>query len=204
MEQKKYKKSALTRAKLMNVAHQMIEQDGYAALRVEEITKSAGVSKGTFFKHFRDKDALMDLIIGAALKAKLDHMGAQPAPESLEDMIARLIELVNFMSCERYVFDVIMRHSGAAAIEEIGPIAETFGQQIVVFSAWLDTDMIRKDVATHVLAEGIQAFLMQVLALKFCALHPDKDMPKQLHNYLSAWLLPQQADTEWRPHSLTI
>jgi hypothetical protein len=88
------------------------------------------------------------------------------------------------------VFDVILRRSGAAALEEIGPIATTFGRLAEILGQWLSRGAFRQDVPGEILVEGVEAFLMQTLALNFCALHRDKRMKDRLLPYLRAWLAP--------------
>ena len=184
------KRSLITRQNLITAAQDIISAKGYQDLRVEDVVQKAGVAKGTFFSHFPDKDALMDLIIGAQVEEELDRMADEPAPSSVDDLIQHLTPLLTLMTRERYVFDVILRYSGAAAREEIGAIAETFSRQISVLATWLDDGPFRKDVTPHLLAEGVQAFAIQAMALKFCALHNDEPMTRRLESYLEAWLLP--------------
>ncbi|SFK93919.1 TetR/AcrR family transcriptional regulator [Shimia haliotis] len=180
-----------TRAKLVEAAKAVIAEDGYEAMRVEEVVLRAGVAKGTFFAHFKDKDALMDLLIGAEIDRHLDQLEAQPAPETISDMAAAMMPLVAFMSCERYVFDVILRHSGAAANAEIGPIAMTFGRHTDITANWLKNKPFRKDLSAELQAEGVQAFVVQAISLVFCALHNAVDPQDRMETYLQAWLLPQ-------------
>ena len=150
----------------------------------------AGTAKGTFFAHFKDKDALMELIIGARLAQILDHMEAQTPPQTVDEFVAALMPICGFMTCERYVFDLILRYSGAAAIEEVGPIAETFGRQVDVFQSWLEPSNFRPDISAELAAEGIQAFAIQAMATKFCALHNSQAIKDRLRPYLHAWLSP--------------
>ena len=183
-----------TRARLIEAAQQVISESGYSETRVEEIVRRAGVAKGTFFAHFRDKDALMDQLIGARIDALLDGMEGRKAPDTVEALIDALTPLMQLMTCERYVFDIIIRHSGAAAKEEIGPIAMTFGRFIDVVSRWMLAENIRKDAAPEILAEGLQAFMVNAMALNFCALHNDSTVEDRLRPYLELWLFPQGKD----------
>lgn len=182
------KRTLETRARLVSAATELITQNGFAALRVEEVVLRAGVAKGTFFAHFKDKDALMELLIGERLNAQLDQIEALPAPTDVKNVVERLMPLLEFMTCERYVFDVILRHSGAAAIEHIGPIATTFDRHAGIVAKWLSIGSFRKDVPPVMLAEGVQAFSVQAMALKFCALHSDQGLKNRLLPYLRAWL----------------
>ncbi len=182
-----------TRAKLIETAQGIIAAKGYGALRVEEVVQTAGVAKGTFFAHFAGKDGLMELVIAARLNTFLDEAERWPAPQTIDDLIAHIMPLIQFMTTERYVFDVILRHSGAAAREEIGPIAQTFTRQVDVVARWLADSPFRKDISGHLLAEGVQAFLVQAMALHFCAVSNSETMEDRLLTYLDAWLNPRVA-----------
>jgi len=133
----------------------------------------------------------MDLLIGAAIQTELDTLTNRPIPENVETLVKALLPLCNLMTSERYVFDVIMRYSGAAAVTDIGPIAKTFEQQILMLAQWLEQAPFRKDISPYLMAEGVQAFLLQAMALKFCALHASGDFEERLTQYLKAWLTPK-------------
>ncbi|MFQ6546685.1 TetR/AcrR family transcriptional regulator [Aestuariibius sp. 2305UL40-4] len=184
------KRARETRARLIAAADALVAERGFEALRVEEVVLRAGVAKGTFFSHFRDKDALMDQLVGARINGILDEIEAGEAPRDVDEMVAALVSLMRFMTCERYVFDLILRYSGAAAVEEIGPIARTFGRQMDIAVGWLHEGPFRRDVPADLLAEGVQAFLVQAMALHFCMLHSDQAMRDRLAVYLRAWLMP--------------
>lgn len=184
------KRTLQTRARLLEAARQVVDEMGYPALRTEEVVKRAGTAKGTFFAHFPDKEALLDHLIGADIDTILDAMQAAPPPKSVAELVEALMPLVRYMGTERDVFDVIIRRSGAAAAQEIGPIAMTFERQIKLLNGWLDTPAFRQDVQPDLLSEGVQAFVVQAIALNFCALHNTVDLPDRLRPYLKAWLTP--------------
>lgn len=179
-----------TRAKLLAAAQEVVADVGYEALRVEQVVAKAGVAKGTFFAHFKDKDALMEQLIAPVVDSYLDELETRPAPQSVEEIVEALTPVIRFMTTERYVFDVILRHSGAAAKEEIGPISQTFIRMHMLFSDWLAAEPFRKDVPSAILAEGIQAFAIQAIALDFCAANNEMSMQARLKTYLEAWLRP--------------
>ena len=179
-----------TRARLINAAKEIIAQTGFEEMRVEEVVLRAGTAKGTFFAHFNDKDTLMELIIGERIDEFLDDLSKIAPPRSVEGMVIALKPSSDFMTSERYVFDLILRYSGAAGIQEIGPIANTFGRQIEIFKSWFESNNFRSDISPELLAEGIQAFLLQAMAANFCALHNPQSTQERLVPYLRAWLLP--------------
>jgi AcrR family transcriptional regulator len=185
------KRTLETRARLIAAANEIIAEAGFEALRVEEVVQRAGTAKGTFFVHFKDKDTLLDQIIGPRIDALLDALHAGPPPKTVGAMTAALMPLCDFMTSERCVFDVILRYSGAAGVTEIGPIAETFGRQIEIFMHWFDDGPFRGDIPAELLAEGVQAFLTQAIATQFCALHQTRPIRDRLEPYLQAWLMPR-------------
>ena len=179
-----------TRARLVDAAKAVIAETGCGAMRVEEVVRRAGVAKGTFFAHFSDKDALMDRLIGARIDAMLDDLEAHGAPDSAAGITEALLPLMRFMTCERYVFDVILLHSVDFLIKEIGPIALTFERFVSVVAVWISNGSFRQDAPPGILAEGVQSFAVNAMALHFCALHSDLSFQDRLTPYLELWLLP--------------
>jgi len=53
----------VTRARLFEAALRLFVKNGYAATSVEQITREAGVGKGTFFVHFATKDAVVTQVV---------------------------------------------------------------------------------------------------------------------------------------------
>ncbi len=179
-----------TREQLISSAREIVINVGYEALRVEEVVKGAKVAKGTFFAHFKDKDALMDILIGEKIDDVLNEMEAKPHFRTVEELVDSTMPLLCFISSERYVFDVFLRLSGALAVEEIGNIATTIYRHERILVNQLKDNPFRQDVSTDLLSEGIQSFCINAVALSFCALHSDKDIRNRLTTYLNAWLCP--------------
>ncbi|MEX0348771.1 MAG: TetR/AcrR family transcriptional regulator [Paracoccaceae bacterium] len=132
----------------------------------------------------------MEILIGERLSTLLDQAEAEVEPKTVEELITALDSIHTFMTSERYVFDLLLRYSGAAAIEEIGPIAHCFERYFRVVEVWMANADFRKDVPPDLLAEGVQAFSIQSMSLKFCALHEAQTMEDRLEIYLKAWLTP--------------
>ncbi|WP_405108325.1 TetR/AcrR family transcriptional regulator [Phaeobacter sp. BS52] len=183
-----------TRARLLEVAAAQITASGYSGLRVEDVVAEAGVAKGTLFSHFGDKDGLLAAVIGPRIMAVLDETEALPAPQTLEEVIDRLLPVVQFVAQDRVIFDLLLRYSGTTGTETDAVIAQSFCRQTSLWSGWVtelqNTGMLRQDQSAEVLAEGMQAFLNHILALSFCAAH---DAPgnfrDDLLTYLSPWLV---------------
>jgi AcrR family transcriptional regulator len=74
-----------TRLRLFTAGAELLAAQGYHATSVEQITRRAGVAKGTFFLHFPTKDALVTELVRlqvrfvARERARLVAEGAAPA-----------------------------------------------------------------------------------------------------------------------------
>ena len=61
---------------------------GFAATRLDDVAKRAGVAKGTIYLHFKDKEALFEELIRTAIVPLVLRLGAPPAVGgSVRDMI---------------------------------------------------------------------------------------------------------------------
>jgi AcrR family transcriptional regulator len=61
---------------------------GFAATRLDDVARRAGVAKGTIYLHFKDKEALFEELIRTAIVPLVTRLGAPPAlGGSVRDMI---------------------------------------------------------------------------------------------------------------------
>jgi AcrR family transcriptional regulator len=62
---------------------------GFAATRLDDVAKRAGVAKGTIYLHFKDKEALFEELIRTAIVPLVNRLAAGPPPvgTSVRDMI---------------------------------------------------------------------------------------------------------------------
>ena len=61
---------------------------GFAATRLDDVARRAGVAKGTIYLHFKDKEALFEELIRTAIVPLVTRLGAPPAAGgSVRDMI---------------------------------------------------------------------------------------------------------------------
>ncbi len=62
----KQKKVADREMKLINIAHELVDEIGFANLTMDQLVKQSGYSKGTIYKHFSSKE---DLITALGIRA---------------------------------------------------------------------------------------------------------------------------------------
>src|SRR6201986_1405952 len=61
---------------------------GFAATRLDDIAKRAGVAKGTIYLHFKDKESMFEELIRTAIVPLVGRLaGPPPASGSVRDMI---------------------------------------------------------------------------------------------------------------------
>jgi len=64
-------RGAATRARLMQAAREMFEENGYGQSSVAQISERAGVSQGAFYQYFRDRAHVMSALVDASVADSL-------------------------------------------------------------------------------------------------------------------------------------
>ncbi len=83
-----------SKAKFLDAALHVIRTKGYAATTIDDICESAGLTKGSFFHHFKGKQDLA-LAAAAHFSAKTDGAFANAAYRDLPNPINRLLGYVD-------------------------------------------------------------------------------------------------------------
>lgn len=76
-------RSATTRASILEAALDEFSARGFAAARLDDVARRAGVAKGTIYVHFRDKETLFEEIVRAYLGPVVSAFAASPPPPDL-------------------------------------------------------------------------------------------------------------------------
>ncbi|WNG43280.1 TetR/AcrR family transcriptional regulator [Archangium minus] len=84
-----------SKTKFLDAALQVIRTKGYTATRVEDVCAVAGLTKGSFFHHFKSKE---ELALAAAdhFAAMADQVFASGPYQRSEDPLERLLGYVDF------------------------------------------------------------------------------------------------------------
>ncbi len=112
--------SASQRTRLLEAVGRAVAEKGYAAATIDDIVRGAGVSKKTFYEHFRDK---LDCFL-AAYEAASDELltrlrEAQSSPEGwLERTRAGITAYLRWLAAEPALARVFLIEVAAA-----GPVA---------------------------------------------------------------------------------
>jgi TetR/AcrR family transcriptional regulator, transcriptional repressor for nem operon len=89
-------KAPSARTRLLDAAHAVVRQKGFAATSVDDLCRAAGVTKGAFFHHFPTKDALA--VAGAEAWTEMARARIfTDAPwMRVEDPLARVLAHIDF------------------------------------------------------------------------------------------------------------
>ncbi|MGU1199780.1 TetR/AcrR family transcriptional regulator [Pseudomonas aeruginosa] len=72
-----------TRAKLIDAARRAFADNGYAGASMDELTASAGLTRGALYHHFGDKKGLLAAVVQMALEAEIQRIVLRDAPAIL-------------------------------------------------------------------------------------------------------------------------
>ena len=110
---KRQENALKTRQKLIDTAENLLKTNGFNALCVEDITKSAGVAKGTFYVYFKHKEDIVSEICRGYFKQienKLSEMTDADLIEKLSvyfDNFMRAVELYGINICREWIRSAI-------------------------------------------------------------------------------------------------
>jgi AcrR family transcriptional regulator len=85
-----------TRVLLENAFMELIEENGFQAVTVQDITERAGVNRATFYAHFADKYALLDHSIRQGFLAEIDKRMLNACHLTLDNLRSLIIAVCEF------------------------------------------------------------------------------------------------------------
>lgn len=107
-----------TRRRLLEAGTALFAERGLHGVTSARIARRAGVATGTFYLHFKDKEALFRAIVFAALRdlfARQDRAAADEAPGSDGELRARTAELLAFAEDNRDLIRVVFGRGGESS-----------------------------------------------------------------------------------------
>ena len=88
------RRAAERRAAIVEAAMEEFIARGFAATRLDDIAKRAGVAKGTIYLHFKDKESMFEELIRTAIVPLVVRLSSSPPPPgaSVRDMVEGFAE----------------------------------------------------------------------------------------------------------------
>ena len=106
---KRQENALKTRQKLIDTAEDLLKTNGFNALCVEDITKAAGVAKGTFYVYFKHKEDIVAEICRGYFKeieTQINKMSGSDLIEKLSlyfDNFMKAVELYGINICREWI-----------------------------------------------------------------------------------------------------
>ena len=106
---KRQENALRTRQKLLDTAENLLKANGFNALCVEDITKAAGVAKGTFYVYFKHKEDIVSEICRGYFKAietQINNMKSKDLVKKLSlyfDNFMEAVEIYGINICREWI-----------------------------------------------------------------------------------------------------
>lgn len=106
---KRQENALKTRKKLVDTAEDLLKANGFNALCVEDITKAAGVAKGTFYVYFKHKEDIVAEICRGYFKEIEDEISNMSGSDIIEklslyfDNFMKAVELYGINICREWI-----------------------------------------------------------------------------------------------------
>ncbi|MRN52318.1 TetR/AcrR family transcriptional regulator [Paenibacillus monticola] len=107
------------RTQLMQIALEKFARSGYHQTKISDIVQEAGVAQGTFYWHFKSKEAIaLEIIeIGKEQLLQAIAQGYRQDPGDIADMVqaseALFHRLFNFAAENRHLMEILLMGNGA-------------------------------------------------------------------------------------------
>lgn len=156
-----------TRRRLVEAGTRLFAADGLHGATSARIARAAGVATGTFYLHFKDKQALFrEIVFGALeeLRVRQDRASADTEPGSRAFLRARTVELLAFAEDHGDMIRVVFGRGGESA---------TIGEEVMdaivpgmrkAFEARQARGELAPEVHPAVAAQAVAAMLTRVIA----------------------------------------
>lgn len=115
-----------TRDAILEAALRLFAERGYIGTRVEDIALEAGISRATFYKHFAERDQILEHLFGRLLgsaEAPVSDSSAGPEAVVLTLLETTAATMLQDEQLARFVYSIPIRHDavlpGGAAVPTV-------------------------------------------------------------------------------------
>ena len=113
---KRQENALKTRQKLLDTAEKLLKKNGFNALSVEDVTKTAGVAKGTFYVYFKHKEDIIAEICRGYFKEIENNLNEMKSADIIGkltvyfDSFMKAVELYGINICREWIRGAIDPH----------------------------------------------------------------------------------------------
>jgi TetR/AcrR family transcriptional regulator, transcriptional repressor for nem operon len=195
-----------SKTRLLDAALHVIRARGYSATRVEDICEAAGLTKGSFFHHFKSKEELA-LAAAGHFSSMAENLFAQAPYRKLPDPVDRLLGYVDFRKAillgDLPEFTCLLGTMVQEAYETHPNIREACDQYIAAHARCLEADIAEalnsRGLHPDWTAESLALYTQAVIQGSFILAKAQQSAAvsagclDHLRRYLEQLFRPQQA-----------
>jgi AcrR family transcriptional regulator len=129
---------------IIDAALDVFGRHGLARARLEDIARRAGVSKGTIYLYFPNKEELFrEVVRTVVVNRVLKAAGESPSDDPAADLARHMRALWDFVRSPEFqtIFKLV-----TGELHDFPDLAEFYGREVVVPSTQLLADMIRRGI----------------------------------------------------------
>lgn len=174
-------RSSLDRQTWIHAALDVLAEDGVDSLRVESLAKHLGVTKGSFYWHFRDRAELLSAVLDDWKEGRIHDIVKQTTatPGSEADQLLHMIDVYSAsrnrkgIRIELAIRDWARRDAGTkAVVAEVDTTRLECGKRVFMASG-----MDERQASTHTVL--LYAYVFGLSLMHYEGFHPDLPGIKQ-------------------------
>ena len=127
------RRAGRTRERLLDAALAVFSEIGFDLATIEGITERADVGKGTFYRHFEDKQAILNTLIERSANHLIERIEkAKGPPASLQEVVAHLFE-AHTSFCTQHAAEFLLMFQGRLMLKLKRGAGDELGQPFVQY-----------------------------------------------------------------------
>ncbi len=87
-----------TRQMLIQALIDLIKEEGFQAISVQDLSERAGINRATFYAHFQDKFALLEYFIREGFQQEIDRRMLNSCKFSLQNLRTMIVAVCEFVT----------------------------------------------------------------------------------------------------------
>lgn len=188
------KRALEKKAKLLDVAKNLFDENGFYNTYIKDITNEAGVSIGLFYNYFKDKNDIyrevIETICEKEIKKHKDFKDKLLLTKDKKKVIKQYIESgLNFNSNKKILEEINIIKNEFPEIEDILEKAHSISQQIfeeILLSLWDDTKELKIKASANIIRRTFNANILTILNIKDEELKNEyiEELVNLIYNYI--------------------
>ena len=126
-----------TRESLRAALLELLQQGVFEQISIREIATAAGIGYTTFFRHYPDKESLLEEVAAAEMRELLEYLLSTFDTSDTRDTPAACLALCNYVADHRTTWATLLTGGAAATLGTIGGSGPTAAAQ----AQWLQIEI---------------------------------------------------------------